>query len=80
MAALTDAIGAVASYLREAGYTAYSLKISSFDTVSEPGAWTVSGTFQNGFLGEYCKFDIIYEPDTGAARRLDVVKIPARVA
>lgn len=80
MATLTDAIGAVASYLREMGYTAYGLKISSFDTMSEAGAWTVSGTFQNGFLSEHYKFDIVYEPDTGTARKLDVVEIPARVA
>lgn len=80
MATLTDAIGVVASYLREMGYTAYSLKISSFDTMTEPGAWTVSGTFQNGFLGEYYKFDIIHDPDTGAPRKLDVVEIPAHAA
>lgn len=76
MATLTDVIGSVASYLREMGYIAYSLKISSFDTTSEAGAWIVSGTFQNGFLSEYYKFDIVYEPDTGAARKLNVVEIP----
>lgn len=80
MATLTDAIGAVTSYLHEMGYTAYSLKISSFDSVSEPGAWAVSGTFQNGFLSEYYKFDIVYEPDTGTARKLKVVEIPTRLA
>lgn len=80
MATLTDAIGAVASYLREMGHTAYSLKISPFDTMTEPGAWTVSGTFQSGFLGDYYKFEIIYEPDTGAPRKLDVVEIPAHMA
>ena len=79
MLTLTDAISTVASYLREMGYTTYSLKISLFDSTLEDGAWAVSGTFQNGFLGEYYKFDIVYEPDTATARKLDVVEIPARV-
>lgn len=80
MTTLTDAIGAVASYLLEMGYTTYRLKISSFDAVSEPRARAVSGTFQDRFLGEYYKFDIVYEPDTGTARKLDVVGIPPRLA
>lgn len=80
MATLTDAIGAVASYLREMGYTAYSLKISSFDTTSAPGAWTVSGTFQNGFMSEYYRFEMIYEPETGSARKLVVEETPVHAA
>lgn len=80
MMILTNAIGAVTSYLHEMGYTTYNLKTSSFYSVSELGAWAVSGTFQNGFLSEYYKFDIVYEPDTGTARKLDVVEIPTRLA
>lgn len=80
MATLTEAIKTVVSYLTEMGYTAYSLKISSFDSTSTPGAWAVSGTFQNGFIGEYYKFDMVYEPDSGSARKLDVEEIAVQIA
>ena len=80
MTTLADAIGAASSYLLEMGYTVYSLKISSFDAMSEPGVCAVSGTFQDGFMGEYHKFDIVYEPDTGAARSVNVVEISTRLA
>ena len=80
MATLTDAIGATASYLREMGYTPYSLKISSFDTTSTIGVCTVSGTFQNGFMSEYYKFDIVYEPETGSAKKLVVEETPVHAA
>ena len=78
MPTLTDVIGSIAGYLREMGYIAYGLKISSFDAASEQGVWAVHGTFQNGFMGEYCEFEAVYEPDTGSARKINISEIPAR--
>lgn len=78
MPTLTDVIGSIAGYLREMGYIAYGLKISSFDAATERGAWVVHGTFQNGLMGEYCGFEAIYEPDTGSARMINISEISAR--
>lgn len=79
MKTLTDVVKTVSSYLLEMGYAPLALRISSYDNTSVQGAWTVSGTFQNGFLGEYLGFEIDYEPDTGAARRLNVTEVPPRI-
>lgn len=79
MKTLSDVVKAVSSYLFEMGYTPQALRISSYDNTSIQGAWTVSGTFQNGFLGEYLGFEIDYEPGTGTARRLNVTEAPPRI-
>lgn len=75
MSTLADVISTVSAYLRDMGHVAYSLKISSFDTTSEHGAWKVSGTFQGGFMGDDYRFDIVYEPGSGTARKMDVAEI-----
>ena len=79
MSALADVIKAVSSCLLEAGYTPQALRISSYDGTSAQGAWKVSGTFQNGFLGEYLGFEIDSDPATGAAKRLSVTEAPPRI-
>lgn len=79
MKTLTDVIKAVSSYLSETGYDPMALRISSYDNTSAQGAWTVSCTFQNGFLGEYLGFEIEYDPSNGTARRLNVVEVPPRI-
>lgn len=79
MKTLTDVIKAVYSYLSEMGYTPQALRIVSYDNTSAQGAWSVSGTFQNGFLGEYLGFEIEYEPGTGTARKLNVTEAPPRI-
>lgn len=79
MNTLTDAIKAVYSYLFEMGYTPQAMRISSYDSTSAHGAWKVSGTFQNGFLGEYLGFDVEYDPTTGVANKLSVTEAPPRI-
>ena len=79
MSTLTDVIKAVSSYLFEMGYTPQALRISSYDSTSVQGAWKVSGTFQNGFLGEYLGFEIDYDPASGAAKRLSVTEASPRI-
>lgn len=76
---LTGVIKAVSSCLFEAGYAPQALRMSSYDSTSVQGAWKVSGTFQNGFLGEYLGFEIDYDPVAGTARMLNVTEVWPRI-
>ena len=79
MKTLADVIKAASAYLLDAGYAPMALRISSYDGTSAQGAWTVSGTFQNGFLGEYLGFEIEHDPAAGTVKRLNVVEVPPRI-
>ena len=81
MSNLADAIKAVSSCLSEMGYTPHAMRMSSYDSTSEQeeGAWKASGTFQNGFLGEYLGFEVEYDPIAGTAKRLSVEEAPPRI-
>ena len=76
MSTMTDMIKAASSYLFEMGYTPHAMRISSYDSTSAQGAWKVSGTFQDGLLGEYLGFDVEYDPIAGTAKRLSVEEAP----